>query len=395
MLLSLCVLLVVMTHSTGSICPSLPDTYPCDCIDHTNVVAINCSHRFLTHIPDLSLFKRVNILWIQLDHNRISSIPDRGFDELQLNNNHLSAPAVIDISNNPIVSLPPSAFDGIRADDQLALRLVNCSLHDIPREALSGFVSLTQLYLDKNNIPVLQNNAFQGLPKLRFLSLDSNPIGQIQIHAFDGLDDVMQHLNLGHTHLTYIPMPSLRRLNALEVLIFDGSPIMTFPEGFSILEGSGNLKVLSFKDCGLTSIHRNAFSTALYGLDVINLQNNSLTQVDFYTEMIVSDGAFTTVDVTDNAIVCDCHLVEVLDTQTDNRNLVGVCPVRSASYTGMDFAQFVNAAKQDCMSLEGIESQDDTTDCKGDKCTNAAAIHAALSISIMVTLMSIINQTFL
>ncbi|XP_006818847.1 uncharacterized protein LOC100370316 [Saccoglossus kowalevskii] len=215
---------------------------------------LDCSSSDFDDFPMNISSSNMTIRELNLEDNKIKSLPDEAFLELHqdlsvinLKNNQLedvgasfniSFPQlnVLDLSYNKLNST--DAFDlskmpaldkllmssnmltnlgelGLSPTNLTYLELANNKITTLGK--LQGLHNLKTLGMDYNKMEVLLANAFQGMWSLTDLKLNDNDIREIVNNAFDGLGSVM-NLSLSHNKLKQIDERKLAGLNQIQQL---------------------------------------------------------------------------------------------------------------------------------------------------------------------------------
>ncbi|XP_041459395.1 leucine-rich repeats and immunoglobulin-like domains protein 3 [Lytechinus variegatus] len=228
---------------------------------------VDCSKRHLTSLPtDLPTW----VTMLELQSNRIASIPDGAFDRLsQLED--------LDLSSNKLRRLNMSIFDGLSNLQQL--KLASNKLTSVPILGPSAR-NLTQLILHHNRITNISPAALRGLTSLRTLDLSYNRIGHLRTDTFP-TDNRLQFLLLENNRIGTLQQGCLNNLRSLEILKLNRNHIESLPRDlFTHLE---SLNLLELSRNELTTVDSLVFS-GLESLEELSLSRNQLTDL--------MDGAF-------------------------------------------------------------------------------------------------------
>ncbi|XP_072173936.1 uncharacterized protein [Diadema setosum] len=176
---------------------------------------VDCSKRQLRSVPT-ALPTWVTML--ELQSNRISSIPDGTFDGLL----HLEQ---LDLSYNKLRRLNSTVFSGLTRLQQL--KLASNKLTSLPVLGQSAR-NLTQLILHHNRITSISPAALRGLTSLHMLDLSYNRIGQFRAGTFPP-DNRLHLLYLENNRISSLQERSLDYLRSLEVLKLNRNRIASLP----------------------------------------------------------------------------------------------------------------------------------------------------------------------
>ena len=161
--------------------------------------------RGLADVP-VGLFAGLSKLRIlRLQYNAFTSLPPRVFEGLSslhllfLDNNELAYATF----QHELSTLPPGLFSGLSSLERL--HLANVGLRELRPGAFREVGStLFSLYLQNNDLAVLDAGTFDGLPTLWSLDLGHNQLSTLRTGAFRGLQD-LSWLRLDDNRLTTLP----------------------------------------------------------------------------------------------------------------------------------------------------------------------------------------------
>ncbi|KAA0709880.1 Leucine-rich repeat and immunoglobulin-like domain-containing nogo receptor-interacting protein 1 [Triplophysa tibetana] len=336
----------------------------CDC--PPTLLAVNCSSRHLTRVPDGLPQTSVSL---NLSHNVLKSLMRRQFSsltllrDLDLSHNTLSVIEVdaflglhnlgtLTLSDNRLKIIPVGAFTGlpnvrrldISENDILVflddtfrempslqtlevsendvvfvssrtfggllnlqeLNIDRCNLTSVPVEALSLLAGLSRLRLCRMSLSSLANNSFRQLSRLSDLHVSHCPrLSSLAVDSLMGLN--LSSLTLSHCNLTSVPCSPLRHLVYLRDLDLSYNPISSVRS--HLLAHLFRLQQLHLDGCGLLAVDPGAFS-GLASLRLLHLSANGLVTLE--------ESAFQAVDALEvlrldgNPLTCDCRLLWVM-----------------------------------------------------------------------------------
>lgn len=212
----------------------------------TQLKWLNLNRNRLTNegLPEGVLQAMPNLMHLYLEENQLTSVPSPLPPKLE----HLR------LSRNRISKIPPKVFAGMESLTLLDLqgnKLQDDSVTEVSLKGLSNLVqinlaknqlasmplglppTMTQIYLDSNNIEKIPAEYFKGLPKVTFLRLNNNKLenGGVPRNVFN-ISNILD-LQLSHNMLTEIPVipPSLEqlRLDHNKIKNVNGSDICPVP----------------------------------------------------------------------------------------------------------------------------------------------------------------------
>ena len=182
----------------------------CQCI---NATCMNCSRRGLVNL-DENLFTAnptliAQIEWLDLSHNQLVYVNSEMFKKF-VNLIYL------DLSFNDISSIDSNAFDYL-SNLNVSLDLSYNQLEVIYSLTFTGLSSLTSFYLINNHVKIIEDNSFLSLIKLKQLDLSSNKLTSIHASTLNGLDS-LQSLSLKSNQIESFDLSSLTNLTNLREL---------------------------------------------------------------------------------------------------------------------------------------------------------------------------------
>ncbi|KAK9880923.1 hypothetical protein WA026_013256 [Henosepilachna vigintioctopunctata] len=178
----------------------------------------------------------------------------------------------MDLSNNKIMTIPPSTFAGVKKI--VFVNLENNSLTLLSNDGFSELINLETLILNKNKISIINTNAFNGLKNLRILNLNSNNINNITA-IFNNLTS-LQYLDLSENAITDLKGHDFANLTSLLELKMNKNKIKKLPSlEFSCMK---NLEVLRLSNNFIDQIDINAFE-GLQELETLDLGNNLISNI--------------------------------------------------------------------------------------------------------------------
>ncbi|XP_064646809.1 leucine-rich repeats and immunoglobulin-like domains protein 1 [Lineus longissimus] len=197
--------------------------------------------RYLSNLKELTLNGIKVGAPLVLPRNILSGL--RSLATLELQNNSLETfpsnilqpvlpnMASIDVSQNKLGLIDPSAFKGLEKLKKLDLSKNNLSL--IPKETFKFLQGLQKLRLKFNNMTFIKNDTFTGLNSLITLDMGNNHINEFEYDCFHGLQTV-QNLYLNENEMTQIRPGIFRNLPKLILLMLDTNKFQTLsPEMFT------------------------------------------------------------------------------------------------------------------------------------------------------------------
>uniref|UniRef100_A0A8C8DKQ1 PEX5-related protein n=1 Tax=Oryzias sinensis TaxID=183150 RepID=A0A8C8DKQ1_9TELE len=139
--------------------------------------------------------------------------------------------------NTNTTFLEVGAFEGLV--NLISIEISNNPLSSIPVGVFADVSNLETLILKFNKLSGLQNGLFEGLGKLRDLQLHENKIQVIEDQVFQGLDN-LEKLSLAKNNLTFVSTDWFSDLKKLKVLRIYDNQLTTIPE--DLLKNFPNLE---------------------------------------------------------------------------------------------------------------------------------------------------------
>ncbi|XP_067841765.1 tsukushi [Heptranchias perlo] len=194
---------------------------------YTTLVSLDLSYNEITGMSSSTFSKLRYLEALNLSHNSLEALEEGIFSNLPLGEVDLSdnklreinldaftskghrKPLSVDLSGNLITAIVRSLDKSV--PNIYSLDLSGNRLESVPTRYISN-VPLRYLYLDRNIISSIHENAFAGLPELTHLSLRNLPeLTELCPNSFKGLQN-LQILDLSHSV----------NLKSLNVAVFDG-----------------------------------------------------------------------------------------------------------------------------------------------------------------------------
>ena len=209
-----------------------------------------------------SLLQNTELHSLKMKSNKIMIVHDNTFSQL----NSLT---MLDLSNSQINYARSHAFSGL---EQLStLKLNNNQLVLVPKNLPS---SLNFLYLEKNQIHILENNAFENLAQLRVLRLSYNNILTLESGAFNGLAN-LEKLNLHHNRIYALPGSIFSSLVELKRLDLGKNNLRKIPYTKNIFSSLVVVTYLNLADNKCTFLQNDIFQPMI-SLKYLHLERNNL-----------------------------------------------------------------------------------------------------------------------
>ncbi|KAI1308640.1 Protein toll [Halotydeus destructor] len=279
---------------------SLPDNLFCDL---NSLRDLNLTFNAFSELFNIGFSTKVrkdnrckvdNVQSLDISHNRIKVLTDRGFGTLPrltaLTISHnlvsraeenallgLSQLSTLDLSNNELVALPPRFFNPV-SSTLTELKLNNNSISVLPPGLFLDLTSLIELDLSRNEITShwINQNTFGHLTKLINMDLSNNKLSRVDSTTFS-VNTNLNSLTLSHNEIEVISANAFRSLGQLETLVLSHNRLTTLDS--SALLGPSNLIVLSLDDNRIEHVHPTTFANMSGRLMELTMKNNKLRSV--------------------------------------------------------------------------------------------------------------------
>ncbi|XP_035689850.1 leucine-rich repeat-containing protein 4-like [Branchiostoma floridae] len=234
---------------------------------------------------------------ISVSNNLLQSIPER----LDV----ITHARILDISNNPIQSLPGGRFASLNS--LLKLDISNISVIQdggLAPDALTGLHSLVELRVENNELNKVPSQALSAVKQIQILSLSHNKIETLDENDFVSVSNV-SNLQLANNMLAKVPEKALRPFTNLTQLDLSGNPLVHISDWS--FGNSTTLSSLRLSNAKLSVIDPAAFHD-LKGVHSIDVTNNNLTWLP--GDLLKYDRAFPFYLYADqgNPWYCDCQM---------------------------------------------------------------------------------------
>ncbi|XP_014483967.1 PREDICTED: leucine-rich repeats and immunoglobulin-like domains protein 1 isoform X1 [Dinoponera quadriceps] len=211
-----------------------------------------------------SKFTSEQQITLRLTHSSLRDISQHDFKELNMSITRLY------LNHDNLGLVDGDVFAGM--DRTQYLSLADNEVPSIPRHILSHMSLLRTLDLSRNRISRIDSDDFKYNPMLQHLSMAGNAITEM---APGSLPPLVKHLHVGRNHLNSLNR-TLRDLNQLEWLFINSNELTSLD---GELPSSGhNLKMLYAVDNKLT--HLPAEFRYLHRLESLFLQHNKIRNLD-------------------------------------------------------------------------------------------------------------------
>lgn len=229
---------------------------------------VDLSHNALQNISEAAFAFLPNLLTLDLTHNRLTTLSLKMFRHVS----NFTTPLHVNCSHNEVTHV-----DG-EVGSHLFISTLDLSDNQLVETQSFGNLreSLRFLYLRRNNISLLHNNAFGELSRLFHLDLASNNLTQLRRRSFAGLGN-LQELDLSDNKLEALQFEQFANLKKLRVLKLSRNRLRNIPRDSFI---NTRLEVLDLSDNQLPLWPVSAISDVGFTLRAINVDGNQLEYLD-------------------------------------------------------------------------------------------------------------------
>ncbi|XP_032675898.1 chaoptin-like isoform X1 [Odontomachus brunneus] len=211
--------------------------------------------------------RTLKVVDFNLAGNKLTSLPGRMFDRLEIKRLHLSS--------NGIRNVDDEAFHGLEEILEY-LNLENNDLSAVPN-AVSQLRTLSYLYLANNEIRNISGEAFQEFAEhLKALSLATNSLDAVPVAALSRCQRLL-HLNLGYNKISHVESGDFEWAEDLEILLLRNNVLTKLKA--ETFKGAGKLKELSLSFNHLTELDDDCFVGIEESLDILELSFAFATDV--------------------------------------------------------------------------------------------------------------------
>ncbi|CAF0805447.1 unnamed protein product, partial [Brachionus calyciflorus] len=164
----------------------------------------------------------------------------------------------------------------IKLENFQILDLSKCGIKIINKFAFKDLFNLKSLYLNNNEIGILEENTFKDLKILNVLNLSCNCLRILDVKMLNGLSN-LEKLYLSSNKFLCLQSITFRNLDKVLFLEFTDCNLRTLKPNIFI--GMYNLSHLDVSNNLISFIQKDTFKH-IYNLKKINFSNNSLIKID-------------------------------------------------------------------------------------------------------------------
>lgn len=263
---------------------------------------LDLSHNKLRKIESDFVLGMAELKDINLEYNFISEIEGEAFKTGS--DFRSSKVSVLDLQGNDLRKIGAEIFKGL---PQLkSLDMGNNKLRRVHSMAFASLSNLRKLTLSNNKLKNINNGLFSNLVRLQELDLSTNKFQSLPPNAFSGLAD-LKDLNVAFNNIHDMSSNALGHLRHLALLNMKGNKLLNF--NFTWIT---NLPQLSSVDLSSNYLFWvDVPDTVKLSLKELSIADNNLKTVPAGLKKILAQSAF--VDMTGNAMDCDCKLRWLID----------------------------------------------------------------------------------
>jgi Leucine-rich repeat (LRR) protein len=170
------------------------------------LITLTLQNTFLQLLPHLQIQTLRALKTLDLSNNKLKSLPDNSFVNMQL--------STIKLSDNDI-TISDGAFRGLESTLK-NLNLKGTNLKTIPK-AIQNLSSLAFLDLAQNKIQDIEPDFLINLHSLTAINLERNQIRRLHERVFIGINDSLSSLSLLNNLLVDFPSEAISKLTGLRV----------------------------------------------------------------------------------------------------------------------------------------------------------------------------------
>lgn len=235
--------------------------------DLRNATHINLSYNLIRRIAPRSFVNVPSLIKVELQNNLLTEFSFTYFE-------NLSNPLLLNLSNNEISSC---GSDEIIVNlDTLDLKYN--SLNKIPK-CLKNIVFLRRLFLDFNQIAVLDQNNFAHLISLEQLTLQKNNVVYIHKRAFNGLQN-LQILDLSKNLISHLHVGQFSSMPKLRILDLSCNNIRYLPKDVFT---NTLLEMIDLSNNSFSMVPSLSLSEVGFSLRHFSISHNNVDHVDSTT----------------------------------------------------------------------------------------------------------------
>ena len=263
---------------------------------YNTLQVLDLSKNLLTNLDQTYFVGLTNLIELLLSGNHIISIQQNAFLPLEslvlldlssnIFNSSLNASTFLGLNRIETIMLNSNQLTSVKTgyfSNVFTLKKLNLSHNLIKNIEANSFTNgLTELYLDENNLQVIDNNltdtlskslqvlsvsnnnitsighSLNGLEMLEFLDLSNNEIGMVNQSSFIGLINLIS-LKLNENVITSLDSFLFRGLSNLKFLYVSSNPIGSNLSQFTFFGLSANLEELYLNNTQLVNFNAYSF----------------------------------------------------------------------------------------------------------------------------------------
>ena len=233
-----------------------------------NLTVLALKNNKLSFMEDIELNNLFALNFLQLQQNSLSSVPNLVF-------NHTVNLTTLNLRYNYLITFNSSAFRNMYI---LYLNLGHNYIRSLPNDSFTAFTSLKALWLENNLLSTLPANIFDGLLHLEYIKLENNQLIGLPESLFKSTIR-LRHFFIGGNNLTVYPA-ALLHLKKVKRLFIENCNIRIFkPFSFT----SQEIIYLNITGNQLKFLPYDMFNISLYRTQLIWFYAgyNNIKQIPF------------------------------------------------------------------------------------------------------------------
>ncbi|XP_069488314.1 leucine-rich repeat transmembrane neuronal protein 1-like [Ambystoma mexicanum] len=258
----------------------------------SGVMGLSLRYNSLSELHDGQFVGLMQLTWLYLDHNHISSVEGNAFQRLR-------RVKELTLSSNRLTQLPNTTFRTMPN-----LRSVDLSynlLQSLEPDLFHGLRKLTTLHLRSNALQFVPVRIFQDCRSLKFLDLGYNQLKSLARNSFAGLFKLTE-LHLEHNDLVKVNLAHFPRLLSLHSLCLRRNKATIV---VNTLDFIWRLEKLDLSGNEIEYIEPHVFE-AVPKLDMLQLDSNRLTHID--PRILASWKSLTSISLSGNIWDCSSNV---------------------------------------------------------------------------------------
>lgn len=227
----------------------------------------------------------------------------------------------IDFTDQELVSLEKNVFLSANLGDLQKIKLVNCRLQNVDKNAFRNMSLLIELDLSRNELTILHATTFQTNPRLRIIVLNNNHLPELKDGLFANLI-FLQKVELKDNEISRIGLNTFHNNSKLQNILLEQNKLSNLSK--ELVDTLANIGYLSLQDnpwrcdCHLKdfrdfAIKRNLVTETVFCSEPERLKQRKWTDLesaDFACRprIIVPPNSNTEVEVVNENVTMSCKV---------------------------------------------------------------------------------------